>query len=146
MRISIEIHHAGKEKTNKAGQKKDCTVRALATGLNMTYLEAFNLLKKLGRKSNQGTWVHRDYLDRSPFATRLTLPTGYNLTQFLQDYPEGTYLVSVPGHITTLIDGVFHDNHFYHWYLTTGIEHAWKIELNTTRLKPVGFRVKTDAR
>jgi hypothetical protein len=143
VRITIEIQDAGRAESGIKKEKSDCTVRAIATGMEIPYREAHQTLKALGRRNGSGTVVHRGWLDKHPYATRMTVTGGYTLRQLLEDHPTGTFLVSVPRHILTVVDGVIYDSHFDSKYLYCQMEHLWRIGFNPDKLNPVKFRVKT---
>lgn len=143
MRILIEIQNAGREQSGIKKEKSDCTVRALATGMGIPYREAHQTLKALGRRNGAGTVVHREWLDNHPFTTKMSVGGSYTLAHLLTDYPTGTYLVNVPKHILTVIDGVIYDNHFDSKYLHQPIYFLWKIGFNPDKLEAVKFKIRT---
>jgi len=56
------------------------------------------------RKAGFGMWVDRKKKAGNQM-TQMTVGT------FLEEYPKGTYLISIKRHVFTIIDGVVHGNH-----------------------------------
>lgn len=53
-----------------------------------------------------------------------TCPDCYNMNDFCRDHPRGIYVVKMPGHVATVIDGKVYDTWdssrehvIYYWYL-----------------------------
>lgn len=109
---------------------KDCVVRAVSTAFKKDYLEVRRELNRAKRELGYSSYKDRkflyDYLNKYE---RLLFKgvTGQERTKvhdFLKEHPTGTYIVSVRGHVTTVIDGFLYDT----WdcgYLT--VYTAWKI-------------------
>jgi hypothetical protein len=55
---------AGRSKSKRPKQKNDCVVRALALVADVSYDEAYDFVKRQGRKSHRGFHLHL-YLDRA---------------------------------------------------------------------------------
>lgn len=91
-------------------EKLDCTVRAVAIALNMSYSSAHSLLTAYGRKDRHcynlgwflshgmGQWLAEDYST-----------TCHTLGQFVQAHPKGTFICVTRKHAMAVIDGVIHD-------------------------------------
>jgi len=94
----------------------DCTVRALATGLNIPYLAAWTSLKHCGgRKKNQGI-IFKEYLAKNPeFFKEVSLPrtntiySNVDVEWIVKNFPIGRYIVTVHGHTFAMIDGIVMD-------------------------------------
>lgn len=142
MEIKLYVSDAGRSTSKRPRQRNDCTVRALATALKMGYDETYELLARMGRKVSKGTNVHRDFLDKHPETTKIKDYIGKPLRLFLEDHPEGTYLITIPKHITALIDGVLYDDHFYGYYLHQPVQFAWQVKPDDTKGKPRKMRLK----
>lgn len=89
----------------------DCSVRAIAAALDLTWDEAFLLLsvEAFARKdmpdSNVGWGA---CLERAGFVRRLVdAPCArcYTVRHFAQDHPTGRYVLGLNGHVVTMIDG-----------------------------------------
>lgn len=93
----------------------DCVVRAISKGLNKDYLETRRDLNKVKRElgfDNYKTskFIHK-YLknyERIIIRAEKGIPRikGYD---FIELYPEGTYIVSMAGHLSVIEDGVLYD-------------------------------------
>lgn len=87
----------------------DCTVRAisLATGdtWDNTYKKLSNAARERGMMMDNVTFIE-DYLDE-----RFQKVCNYyrKIDDFLHKNPNGTFIISMPGHLTTVIDGVNYD-------------------------------------
>ncbi len=114
----------------KGLQVKDCVVRAVSTAFRKDYLEARRELNRAKRDLGYSSYKDRKFLyDYLKGYERLLFKgvSGQERTKvrnFLAEHPKGTYIVSVRGHVTTVIDGFLYDT----WdcgYLT--VYTAWKI-------------------
>ena len=87
----------------------DCTVRAISTAEEKTWDETYRKLSRLAQR--QGVIFDdinfiEDYLDkRYPRQCHYSMTVG----EFMEEYPRGTYLVTMQGHITCLKDGILID-------------------------------------
>lgn len=87
----------------------DCTIRAisLATGKswNETYKELANAARKKGLMMDSIEFIN-GYLDSK---YKRVCHNSITLDEFINEYPYGTYIISMPGHLTCVIDGVCYD-------------------------------------
>ena len=114
----------------KGMKVKDCVVRAVSTAFGRDYMETRRDLnrakKELGYSSYKDRRFLYDYLkdcERLTFKGVAGRPRD-KVRDFLRDHSKGTYIVSVRGHVTTVIDGMLYDT----WdcgYLT--VYTAWKV-------------------
>lgn len=87
----------------------DCTVRAISTAEENTWDETYRKLSRLAQR--QGVIFDdinfiEDYLDkRYPRQCHYSMTVG----EFMEEYPRGTYLVTMQGHITCIKDGILID-------------------------------------
>lgn len=87
----------------------DCTVRAISTAEENTWDETYRKLSRLAQR--QGVIFDdikfiEDYLDkRYPRQCHYSMTVG----EFIEEYPRGTYLVTMQGHITCIKDGILID-------------------------------------
>lgn len=87
----------------------DCVVRAVAVVESKTWDQVYDELSDIAQ--SQGTILDdvdfvENYLDkRYPRACHYSKTVG----EFIEEYPRGTYLVTMEGHITPIIDGVLYD-------------------------------------
>ena len=103
---------------NPAGKSiSDCTVRALAKALGQSWEETYTGLALEGFVKGDlpnADSVWGAYLRAHGFSRRLlpdTCPDCYTVSQFAEDHPYGTFVLSMPGrHVVTVMDGVIYDS------------------------------------
>lgn len=87
----------------------DCVVRAISAAECKSWDETYQELSKLAQK--EGTLLDdvdfvEGYLDkhykRVPHYSR-------TIGEFIEEYPKGTYLITVEGHITVVVEGILFD-------------------------------------
>lgn len=87
----------------------DCVVRAISVAEGKTWDESYDELSDIAQ--NEGillddvTFVE-DYLDK-----RYKRVPHYSKTvgEFAEEFPIGVYLVTMPGHITVVVNGIVYD-------------------------------------
>ena len=87
----------------------DCVVRAVSLAENKTWNETYEELSKIAQDNGI-------LLDDVEFVEPL-LDSRYDrvcyddtfVGEFIEDHPEGTYLVTMLGHITCIKDGILYD-------------------------------------
>ena len=88
---------------------EDCTVRAVSVAEGISWDEAYDKLsdsaRDMGLMMNSVEAIER-YLDK-----RYEVVPHYStyVGDFIKEYPRGTYLVTMPGHITVIKNGVLYD-------------------------------------
>jgi len=87
----------------------DCVVRAIAVAECKTWDEAYDKLSDLAQEEGillDDVKFVENYLDNN----YVRVP-HYSKTvgEFAEEYPTGTYLVTMPGHITVIIQGKVYD-------------------------------------
>ena len=108
----------------------DCAVRAVAKALDTDWESAYLMLVSNGfsmgdMPSSDSVWgatlrQHGFYRESLPD----DCPDCYNALDFMEDHPNGTYVLGFGGHVATVVDGVLYDSwdssmevpQFY-WYL-----------------------------
>lgn len=129
-----------KDSTLAKTETNDCSVRAIASGFGISYDESHTLLKnKMERPHRKGVknYQLKKWIDSNPVVNNRTItavdPKAYTydgsqrfineknpakqkkikivVRQLTEDFTEGTYLVSVRGHVFILRDGVIVGNH-----------------------------------
>lgn len=107
----------------------DCTVRALAKALDISWEEAHVMLDynsyMMGDISNSNVVLgavlrqHGFYRDVIPN----TCPDCYTANDFAADHPTGTYVLGFGTHVATVVDGNLYDTWnslneipIYYWY------------------------------
>lgn len=87
----------------------DCVVRAIAVAEGKTWDETYDELSELAQDDGillDDVRFVEDYLD-----DRYERVPHYSKTvgELAEEYPIGTYLVTMPGHITVILDGILYD-------------------------------------
>ena len=87
----------------------DCVVRAISVAEGKSWDESYDELSDIAQ--DEGNLLDdvnfvEGYLDR-----RYKRIPHYSKTvgDFLEEYPKGTYLVTMPNHITEIVDGIVYD-------------------------------------
>jgi hypothetical protein len=114
----------GRFEAGYKGHTGDCVTRAIAIGMKMEYREVYHLVRhrlkyrpkkmRRGRETNSPRdGVHPILVERIitelgwewvPLAQK-----GYAVDLKPNQLPKGRIIVAMPGHLTTVIDGVVHD-------------------------------------
>lgn len=93
----------------KGNDIEDCTVRAISTAEGISWDKAYDKLSDSAR--NKGLMMSNveaieEYLDerykRVPFYTE-------TVGEFIETHPYGIFLITMPGHITVLKNGINYD-------------------------------------
>ena len=107
----------------------DCTVRALAKALDISWEEAHVLLDynsyMMGDISNSnvvlGAVLRQHGFNRDVIPN--TCPDCYTANDFAMDHPTGTYVLGFGTHVATVVDGNLYDTWnslneipIYYWY------------------------------
>lgn len=94
----------------------DCAVRAVAKALDVSWEAAYSMLSANGflmGNSNCADEVWGSVLRQHGFKRRLvpdTCPDCYTVEEFLNDNPEGIFVIKSDNHVATAIDGVLYDS------------------------------------
>lgn len=91
-------------------EKKDCAVAAHANFAGISYAEAHQILKAMGRRDKDGTYsfISQEIL-KANGATEVYLDKKPILGQLPALYPTGKYFIFINSHVTVMINGVFYD-------------------------------------
>lgn len=87
----------------------DCTIRAISKATKQTwdktYSELSNAARKRGMMMDSVEFIE-EYLDE-----RYERVCHYSKTvgEFIDECPYGTFIISMPGHLTCVVDGVNYD-------------------------------------
>jgi len=100
-----------------AGERNDCTVRALVHAAGISYNEGHAALKQVGRVEGRGTYAHQYRIAYAKYGfneiSAAVSPTmSYKratVSQFVKQHPRGTYILTVRGHAFAMIDGKQYD-------------------------------------
>lgn len=96
--------------TGGVGNKKDCSVRALAVAACISYDEAHEAFRKHGRLTDAPTFYnvsHATYKSLFPEAGWRSY--GMSLSRFLRSHDRGHYVLHTRTHAFAVCDGVVHD-------------------------------------
>ena len=87
----------------------DCVVRAISKAQGKTWDETYEELSYIAQKEgillDDVNFVEK-YLDKR---YRRTCHYSKTVGEFIQEYNRGTYLITMEGHITVVVDGVLYD-------------------------------------
>ena len=101
---------------NPSGRRVgDCSVRAVAKALNISWETAYSLTSAEGFKmrdmpSSDAVWgsVLKEHgFERQAIPN--TCPTCYTAEMFCRDNPHGTFVLGFGGHVATAVDGTLFD-------------------------------------
>ena len=98
--------------TDRAG---DCSVRAIAKALGITWEEAYTKLTANGFQMGDimsSDIVIGSVLRQNGFRREIipnTCPECYTVADFCRDNPTGTFVIKSDGHVATVIDGTLYD-------------------------------------
>lgn len=101
----------------------DCVLRALSKALDQDWYTTYLDLSIEGLlQSDWGSANHvwGAYLRRKGFKRDIipnNIPDDYTVEDFCNDYPRGTFVLAISGHVVCVKDGKFYDS----WY--SGKEH-----------------------
>lgn len=93
----------------------DCTVRAIATVLNLPWEEVYADLCLEGLKfydMPSANHVWGSYLKKKGFVRHIipdSCPNCYTVEEFSRDNPKGRYILALHGHVVPVIDGDYID-------------------------------------
>lgn len=98
-----------------ANRDEDCGIRAVATALDISWDEAFDLLAHNAKQ--MGSVMHNNavigsVLRQHGFIRKVipnTCPDCYTIRDFCMDNPKGVYVVGTGSHIVAVIDGNYVD-------------------------------------
>lgn len=94
----------------------DCSIRAVAKALNISWEEAYNLICDAGYKmcdmpSSDSVW---GAVLRSNGFYRTSIPNScpdcYTTEDFCRDNPVGIFVLGFGGHVATVVDGYLYDS------------------------------------
>lgn len=100
-------------RTNGVG---DCSVRAIAKALELTWEQAYVRLALNGFLMGDvissdvvwGSVLRQNGFSR--YSVPNTCPECYTVTDFCRDHPIGTYVIKSDGHVATVVDGNLYDS------------------------------------
>lgn len=93
----------------RGGERRDCTVRALAAALNITYTDAHEKMASVGRKPKKGFDFRQGLIGHFGLECRPEFH-GLKVREVLPQIQSGRFIVKVPRHVFAVVDGAAHDN------------------------------------
>lgn len=110
--MKFQYNDGGREQAGLEPTHSACAIRAIAIATGLPYTKVWDSLYAICKKKNPnhtGTAVDEDALN--VYMNSLGWQwQELNLSLTLDELPtEGTFVVMIPGHLATVIDGVFHD-------------------------------------
>ena len=115
---------------NPVGNRvRDCSQRAISAALDVDWDTASDMIYEMAK--SMGTTTDDDnawgaVLRRTGFYRAIipnTCPECYTMTDFCRDHPRGVFVVKMPEHVATVIDGKLYDTWdssneipIYYWY------------------------------
>ena len=123
----------------------DCTIRAISLLLNQSWertylmvcLQGFLMYKMPATNEVWSAYLYGFGYRRR--AIRDTCPDCYTVKDFCRDFPYGSYLLALNGHVVTVIDGDYYDTWdsgnetvLYYWSKTDYFERSemkWRKEI-----------------
>lgn len=119
-----------KYNANPVGNRvRDCAQRAISAALDVDWDTASDMIYEMAK--GMGTTTDDDnawgaVLRRSGFYRAIipnTCPECYTMADFCRDHPRGVFVVKMPEHVATVIDGKLYDTWdsseeipIYYWY------------------------------
>lgn len=103
---------AGRCLSKRPKQKNDCTVRAMATAFELSYDDAYDILKKYGRICGRGFHIGDFLIDKKAEKISFQAVKGQRRMhpwKFCKEYNNGKYICRTAGHVFAVIDGVVFD-------------------------------------
>jgi hypothetical protein len=111
--IPFKYTDGGREADGFSHEKKDCTVRTLATICEMPYSTAHAILKEAGRLDKGKFPIRRllEYGIADYIFTPVSLPVRVPCTvnQVCKRFTKGSYIIRIRKHVFALIDGTQYD-------------------------------------
>ena len=131
--MQLVIDDAGRSASRHPQERNDCSVRAIAKCLGIPYNKAYSMLLRSGREPDKSFHVV-GYLKRNRKfdGAQHKIKYGYRIVklhQFVEDHPEGSYVVLVNRHVTACIDGIIYDDHTLAPYRR--VYASWKLKQRT---------------
>lgn len=93
----------------------DCTTRAIGVALDIPWEEAYTLLAvngfAMGLVPLDSDWLWGSVLRQHGFRRYLSpdCPDCYTVREFCEEHPHGVYVLKVPSHVVTAVDGNYYD-------------------------------------
>lgn len=115
--------------------RNDCSVRALAVAVGLTYEQAGAIFAAFGRKMKEGTSVETSIrvMEERLKMRRLELSDGPEELKYFALYQDkGRFVLHRRGHAFALVEGVIHD-----WEgtrATTQVIRAWEVTPETLEI------------
>lgn len=123
----FQFDDGGRKAAGYKGRTGDCVVRSIAIGTGLPYQQIYDRVNELAKcertgsrkrgKSNARTGVYKGTTHKLlkslgwRWTPTMEIGSGCKVHLRANELPAGRLIVSVSGHLTTVIDGVIHDTH-----------------------------------
>lgn len=111
---------AGRSTSKRPRSKNDCTVRALATVLDISFDESYEFLLTRGRGAHRGApndWLSKkkpnEVLGRTLTWHSFPAVKGeprMSIGRFVNTYPDGRWIIRISKHVAAVVDGCLYDD------------------------------------
>ncbi len=111
----------------------DCVVRAITIAVDDDYLEVRKHLNRVKKELKETSYKNKKFMDKYAKLNgwnKISFPAIKGVPRlrgkdFVKQYPKGTYILKLAGHIVTVVDGVYLDT----WDSTEKmIYKAWEVK------------------
>lgn len=118
----------GRLQSKRSRQNNDCSVVALAIAFGLSYDEAYDYLKDLGRECSKGFFLNKlleeHYKDGNTLLGKTIIKHSFpaekgkermNVGRFCMEHEHSTFITRQAKHLATVVDGYLHD-HTWNWW------------------------------
>lgn len=125
--LRFQFDDGGRKAAGYKGKTGDCVVRSIAIATELPYQQIYDNVNKLAErertgkrkrgKSNARTGVYKGTMKKLleslgwQWTPTMEIGSGCKVHLRADELPSGRLIVSVSGHLTTVIDGAIHDTH-----------------------------------
>lgn len=93
-------------------EQRDCSVRALAIAMQMSYTDSHAIHKSIGRKNGKGSCFFRYSVRNFEFDGKRFVHENRphaRASRYIAEHPHGTYVVGLSCHVFAVINGISYD-------------------------------------
>lgn len=112
-----------------AGERADCSVRAIRCAAEVDYAPVYTVLMNLGRESGRRVWPRTmDFACAKFNAFPMPLEGRPTLKQFLKAHKTGRYVLFRKGHYFAVVNGSVHDWTNTSTNSSSRIRNVWEVK------------------